>query len=298
MNILVNKIIEERFKSKKQQAYFFAKANDKSLSKKERATWAKRAKEFSDKTNFKKLPERAEEQIDATSPYSDETLEVNADSPFYNKKGNMTKSNIKNNVFDKKIKKGKKKEVDEIVDEDGNIKTGDETGNPNGYIRAKKTTDEFGLATMGQMGAYGIVAGASGANKTLRYWAESDMSKALGSDKLLADPKMDFNKATMYFEKDLDVPKDEAEERAEKDGFDEELQGTGKIRLIEDPRKYIEEYLSQRSKENDLVKKYEPEKNKKVINPIIQKQLKSIKQTLKNNNLSIGDIAEYLEDNE
>ena len=49
--------IEEKFQSKSQQKYFFAKCNDESLSKKERNKWCNMADEFAQHTNFKKLPE-------------------------------------------------------------------------------------------------------------------------------------------------------------------------------------------------------------------------------------------------
>lgn len=48
----------EAFKSKAQQKYFFAKAGDKDASAKNRAEWKKRAKEFSDKTDFDSLPDK------------------------------------------------------------------------------------------------------------------------------------------------------------------------------------------------------------------------------------------------
>lgn len=50
--------IEEEFASKKQQRYFYAKANDESLSQSERDKWLQWANEFSDETNFDKLPEK------------------------------------------------------------------------------------------------------------------------------------------------------------------------------------------------------------------------------------------------
>ena len=62
MNNFIKQIIEEKFASKKQQRYFYAKANDKTLSKKERKKWQDMAGEFSDKTNFKKLPDEVEKE--------------------------------------------------------------------------------------------------------------------------------------------------------------------------------------------------------------------------------------------
>jgi hypothetical protein len=321
MDKFVKQVIEETFASKRQQRYFYHKA-EKSPK------WAKIAKEFSDKTNFSKLPERAEEeQMDATPPFTDKTLEVNADSSLYKKKGSIAKSNMKDKVFDKKSKKEEEEqitsrpvtgeddylknagqlnggtatnpevEVDEIVDADGNIAHGDEPGNPNAYIRSKKTSDEVSTATMGQMGSFGVLGGPTNANKTLKYWAESDMSKALGADETIKDPKTDYKDAVEHFEDDLEVPEDEAKERAKKMGYDPELPD-GKMRLIENPLEYIKEYLAKKSKKTELVKKHNSESEKKPITPIIKRQLQSIKQTLKNNNLTVQDITEYLEDNE
>ena len=49
--------ILEKFESKKQQRFFYAKANDKSLSDKERAKWKKWADEYSDETDYDELEE-------------------------------------------------------------------------------------------------------------------------------------------------------------------------------------------------------------------------------------------------
>ena len=52
--------LDEKFESKKQQKYFFAKCGDGKT--KEQKKWCKMAKEFADKTkDFKKLPEKKEE---------------------------------------------------------------------------------------------------------------------------------------------------------------------------------------------------------------------------------------------
>lgn len=54
--------VTEKFESKKQQRFFYAKANDDSLSDKERAKWKKWADEYSDETNFDELKELEETQ--------------------------------------------------------------------------------------------------------------------------------------------------------------------------------------------------------------------------------------------
>ena len=54
--------LQEKFESKKQQKYFFARCNDDSLSKKERNKWCKMADEFAKSTkDFSKLPEKKKE---------------------------------------------------------------------------------------------------------------------------------------------------------------------------------------------------------------------------------------------
>jgi hypothetical protein len=51
--------LQEKFESKKQQKYFFAKCGDGKT--KEQKKWCKMAEEFAEKTNFKKLPEKKKE---------------------------------------------------------------------------------------------------------------------------------------------------------------------------------------------------------------------------------------------
>jgi hypothetical protein len=55
---LVEEAIEEKFASKAQQRYFYAQA---AKGGKKGKIWKKRAKEFSSKTNFDKLPDKVEE---------------------------------------------------------------------------------------------------------------------------------------------------------------------------------------------------------------------------------------------
>ena len=84
-------------------------------------------------------------------------------------------------------------------------------------------------------------------------------------------------------------------------GYDENLP-EDKVRLIETPKKFIEEYieslLNKKTKSDDLVKKDQLEIDEKKINPILMRQLKSLKGSLKDNNLSVKDIIDYLNDNE
>jgi hypothetical protein len=59
MGMMEEKEIDEKFESKKQQKYFFAKCGDGKT--KEQKKWCKMADEFAKKTNFAKLPEKKKE---------------------------------------------------------------------------------------------------------------------------------------------------------------------------------------------------------------------------------------------
>jgi len=247
----LKQVIEEAFASKKQQRYFFAKASDKSLSKKERKKWLKMAKEFSKKTNFKKIPEKAEEEI----------------------------------------------EMDEIVDEDGNIIKG---SIPPDFrtkgTTSRSTTDDVARAVGGQMGGAGLDGGGNAA-RLMRYFGEADMSGALGYEETLGQDE-DYEDAKEYFEDELDLPEDETKERLDQMGYIENAP-RGVVRLVENPRKFVEEYvesiLSKRSKANDMVEKDGEDTE---MNPILKRQLETLKQTMKDNGVSIKQALKFLNNNE
>lgn len=247
MNNFIKQIINEKFASKKQQRLFYAKASDSSLPKKEREKWKERAKEFSSKTDFSKIPEKVE------------------------------------------------KEVDEIVDEKGAIKRGKKPANlATKGISQKSITDKVVKTSAGSMGAIGV----HGTHTSLRYWAEADMSKILGYKETLGkDESMDA--AEKHFEDDLDLPKDETDDRLKSMGYDENLDD-GQVRLVENPKKFIEEFiesvLNQKSKDKDIVNKNSGDI--KEVSPIMKRQIKSFNETLKSHNMSINDVLEFFQDNE
>jgi hypothetical protein len=243
MNNFIKQVIEEKFASKKQQRYFYAKASDESLPKKERKKWSKWAKEFSDKTDFKDLPDETEE-----------------------------------------------KEVDEIVDNLGNIGRSKKPKNFNTKgITSNSITDKVVRVGAGSMGTHGV----HGTHTSLRYWAESDMSKALGFDDTMGIDA-NYDDAENHFEDELGLDPEETKERLSQMGYDEKLKGD-KVRLVENPKKFIEEYidslLNKKSQLNDIV-------TNKEINPILLKQIKSLKNSLESNDLSVEDIIKYLKENE
>lgn len=213
------------------------------------------------------------------------------------KKSDKAAKEFSNKTKFKKLPKKVTQDVDEIVDENGDIMTGNKpTDAATKGVTSKSTSDQVVGSAMGMMGAFGV-GGVNNTSRTIRYWGESDMSKTLGfKDTLGVDAN--YDQAKSHFEDELGLTDDDAEERMEKMGYDEELPDE-KVRLVENPRNFIKEYLDnilkKKAKTNDLVKKNDV---KKPINPIITRQINSFKQTLKDNNLTVGDITEYLEDNE
>jgi hypothetical protein len=247
MNNFIKQVIEEKFASKAQQRFFYAKANEKGKPKKEKKKWGKWAKEFSNKTNYDEIPDKVES------------------------------------------------EVDEIVDKYGNIATGKKPTDFNTKgVTQKKTSDEVAKAAFGAMGRMAKVGGT-----TMRYWAESDMSKALGFDDTMAKDA-DYEDAEDHFKDELGLDEPEAEDRLAQMGYDKKLPAD-KVRLVENPKKFMEEYiesvLAKKAKDNEIVSKDEQTEEKE-INPIVLKQLKSLKNTMNSHKLSINDIMKHLKDNE
>lgn len=253
MNNFIKHVIEEKFASKAQQRFFYAQSGKGGKKGKK---WAKWAKEFSDKTDFEKIPDKVE---------------------------------------------NKEKEVDEIVDERGNIKRGKKPRNFNSKgITQRKTTDQVVKASSGAMGnhAFGAFGGGMhGTGTSLKYWAESDQSKVLGAkDTILKD--LSYDDAKNHMEDKLGLDDNEAEERLEKMGYDENLP-EDKVRLIENPKKYIEEYiesvLKSKSQNGELISKNEEVKE---VSSLIKRQIKSLKNSLDSHNLSIDDILKHFKENE
>jgi tRNA U34 5-carboxymethylaminomethyl modifying enzyme MnmG/GidA len=127
------------------------------------------------------------------------------------------------------------------------------------------------------------------------------MSKSLGYDDTLGQDA-NYDDAKDHFEDDLGLTDDEAEERLAKMGYDEKLKNTDKVRLVENPKKFMEEYiesiLAKKSKDSEIVSNEGDQMEEKEINPIVAKQLKSLKNSLKSHNLSVSDIMKHLKDNE
>jgi len=111
----------------------------------------------------------------------------------------------------------------------------------------------------------------------------------------------DYDEAEEYFEKELDLPDEEVKDRMGKMGYDEDLP-EDMVRLVENPKKFMEEYiesvLSKRKMDDEIVSKEGEQTEEKEINPIVLKQLKSLKSSLESNKLTVNDILKHLKDNE
>ena len=187
-------------------------------------------------------------------------------------------------------------EVDEIVDSNGNISRSKKPSNLNSKgITQKNTTDVVAKTGAGSMGIHGV----HGTHTSLRYWAEADMSNVLGFKDTLGQDE-DIDDAEDHFQKELGLDDEETKKRMNQMGYDENLPND-KVRLVENPKKFMEEYiesiLSKKNTSNDIVSKEETMEEKD-INPIVLKQLNSLKNTLEKNNLKIGDVLKHLKNDE
>jgi len=243
MNNFIKQVIEEKFASKAQQRFFYAKAKGGKNKK-----WSKWAKEFSDKTDYSKIPDKVE----------------------------------------------KEEEVDEIVDAAGNFAKSKKPTNFNSKgTTSDSTSDEVALTGAGQSS----ISPKLGMGFR-RYWGESDMSKVLGADKLLHSDDVDYEEAKdTYDELGIEDP-EEQDKRAKQLGFDPNLPN-GKQRIVENPKKFMEEYidnlLKQKGKDNDVLSK-EEEVDEVEINPIVAKQIKSLKNSMKTYGLKPDHILKGLKD--
>ena len=256
MNNFIKGVIEEKFTSKAQQRFFFAKAKGGKNKK-----WSKWAKEFSDKTDYSKIPDKVE----------------------------------------------KEEEVDEIVDAEGNIAMGKKpTDLSTKGITDEWTTDQVAKSGAGNVGNYN----SAGLANYTRYWGESEITKgklieiamgdALGYEETMGEDEP-YSKAYKYFTKELGLSDEEAKERLTAMGYDENLP-ENMVRLVENPMKFMEEYiesiLKSRSKENDVLEKEKPETEPKEVNPIVKRQIYSLKNSMKSHGLTIDDIKKHLEKND
>ena len=125
---------------------------------------------------------------------------------------------------------------------------------------------------------------------------EVELDGVLGGENILNN--VPYDEALEDMEKEKGLPEDEAEERLEKMGY---RPGDDKLNLVENPRKFMEEYLesilNKKGNDNDILSK-EEEVDEVQINPIVAKQIKALKNSMKTYGLKPDHILKGLNDNE
>jgi hypothetical protein len=187
------------------------------------------------------------------------------------------------------------KDVEEIVDKKGNISRSDISNSAKKTtVTSKKMTDKVVKTSAGSMGDQGMYGGFS----SLRYLGEKqdvkeiEMDSSLGyEDTLGAD--VSYDEALRHFTKKLGLPEDEAKQRLEAMGYIPDQKEL--VRLVENPKTYIKDYIESvlvnKGKDSDLIDNKTPDVE---INPLVLKQLQSLKKTLSNNNIPIEKIINHL----
>lgn len=210
---------------------------------------------------------------------------------------NSTEETDKTKKEEEELLLSKEKDVDEIVDELGNIgRSKIPSDAKTKGITQKRTSDQVVKTSAGQMGNHGMTG--MGGTTHMKYWGESEIKGSLGYDKTMGDD-LDYDDALKYFKDELGLDDAEAEDRMAQLGYDKKLAKSGqdKVRLVENPKAFIESYIDE-----VILNKHEIEEliddKEKEVNPIIQKQLTTLKKVMKSNGLSINDVLKYLKDNE
>lgn len=222
--------------------------------------WSKWAKEFSDKTNYDEIPDKVAED-----------------------------------------------DIEEIVDEKGNIATS--KFNKDFHTKqttSKRTSDDNQDTRANQMGNYGT----TGVQNYRRYWGEGrvitkgeilevELGDTLGADETILKDKS-YKEAYAYFTKELGLPREKALDKMADLGYKEELPA-GQVIMVENPKKYIEEYidelLKKKNNSDELVSKDE-EIEEVEINPIVKRQINSLKNSMKTYGLKPDHIMKGLKDDE
>jgi hypothetical protein len=257
MNNFIKQVIEEKFASKAQQRFFYAKASEGGKKGKK---WSKWAKEFSDKTNYDEIPDKVEEE-----------------------------------------------DIDEIIDANGNIETSKFPTNFNSKeTTSKRTSDDNQKTRANMMGNYGT----TGVQNYRKYWMESRkitkgeilevaLGDTLGADETILKDKS-YKEAYVYFTKELGLTREKALDKMADLGYSEDLP-KGQVIMVENPKKYIEEYidelLKKKNNNDDLVSKDE-EIEEVEINPIVKRQINSLKNSMKTYGLKPDHIMKGLKDDE
>ena len=172
-------------------------------------------------------------------------------------------------------------DIDEIVDEKGIIMRGKlPTNNATKQITSKKTTDEYIKSARNSIGnIYGMDSTHNRYYGEIYEMTKKDVLEVELGDNLGADETilkdMSYDKAYMYFTKKLGLDRESAIEKMKILGYNKDLPDD-KIIMVENPKKFIEEYVEELLKtkysDNEIFEKEEK------LPPNIIKQIKALKK--------------------
>jgi hypothetical protein len=253
MNNFIKQVIEEKFASKAQQRFFYAKAKGGKNKK-----WSKWAKEFSDKTDYSKIPDKVEKEQEV-----DEIVDKN---------GNIATGKMPTDFNTKGI--GDEWTTDEVV-----------------------KTAAGSMGTHGVHGTHTSLRYWAEGKLTKEKLIEIAMGDALGFEETMGEDEP-YKKAFKHFTEELGLSDEEAKERLEAMGYipgqnDVVRLVENPLSFMED---YIEDVLKKKKqKDNDLLMK-DKENEVKEVHPIVKRQIMSLKNSMKSHGLNTDDVLKHLED--
>lgn len=193
----------------------------------------------------------------------------------------------------KKDKKSKEEEVTELIDFDGTWKTSNiPILDPASTSIASKTTDQIVAATKTPRDVF-MRGGVSFRGESVM--AEEDMEKSFGFD---GTKFMDYKETVKYYQDELGLDKDAAEERAIQQGKKPNLQKRAP-KKIKKKKNFIDRLILKEKgidENEDIIEDVllDKEKNNDDINPIFLKNVNSIKRMAKKQGISIQKLISLI----
>jgi hypothetical protein len=189
----------------------------------------------------------------------------------------------------KKDNKSKEEEVTELIDFDGTWKTSNvPILDPASTGVGTKTTDQIAAATKTPRDVF-MRGGVSFRGESVM--AEEDMEKSFGFD---GTKFMDYKETVNYYQDELGLDKDAAEERAIQQGKKPNLQKRAP-KKIKKKKNFIDRLILKEKgidENEDIIEDVllDKEKNNDNINPILLKNVNSIKRMAKKQGISIQKL--------
>jgi hypothetical protein len=203
-------------------------------------------------------------------------------------------------IFKEKTKKGKEEEVTELVDADGTwLSSNQPILDPASTLKGSTITDK--IVPMSRNPRDPLLRGWYG------YYGESvvkeeDMEDAFGFE----DTKfMDYKDTVKHYEKKLGLDKEDAEDRAKQQGKGPKLVKKAP-KKIKDKKNFIdrlilkEKGIDENLDEDVLLDKESDNKDIKIkkedINPLLLRNIRSIKKMAKQHGLTVQELIKLLKD--